>query len=182
MSQDDNTNLYAMILGLPDHITEPDHYELLGLPHLTNDIEAIREAAVVQNGKFLKWQNSKYFPESQRIHKQVVEAMQVLQNPETKREYDQQFGHAELIADPEDDGLSALELELLALDLQQPPTPKRLPRPRDLNDDPDYWFRREQKTRQREQRIWERKLEKATVAALIIIIAIAVYSLSWTLN
>lgn len=84
----DPVNLYALILGLPNGIAEPDYYQLLGLPRFTEDQAAIRNAAAAQNGKILSWQNSEYFRPSLELTKQVVEALRVLSDAESKREYD----------------------------------------------------------------------------------------------
>lgn len=81
-------NLYALMLGLPEDLTEPDHYQLLNLPRFTDDQDRIREAAAIQNGRLLKWQNSEHFQASMELVREVVEAKRVLGTPELKQEYD----------------------------------------------------------------------------------------------
>lgn len=44
-------NLYALVLGLPEDTTDPDHYEILGLPRFTEDQKAIHNATLDQNAK-----------------------------------------------------------------------------------------------------------------------------------
>lgn len=150
-----HVNLYSLILGLSEDVTNPDHYQILGLPRFTSDLQAISEAAVSQNRKLLKWQNSDYFKDSLRLIQEIVEAKQVLENPETRRQYDRQFQEN----DPTD-GLESLETTSETLSFKTQDTlaelqSSPLPRPRDVN--PVYKARRE---RLREQRIAEKERQE----------------------
>ncbi len=89
MTEESSVNLYALILKLPEHVTNPDHYEILGLPRFTDDAKAIRAASADQNGKILCWQNSKYYQATKQLTLQIVEAKRVLGTPERKKEYDE---------------------------------------------------------------------------------------------
>jgi len=82
-------NPYQIMLGLAADVTEPDHYQLLGLQRFEPDQEAIRNGAADANGELLKWQNSpKHFREAQRLMDEVAAARDVLLDAEQKAEYD----------------------------------------------------------------------------------------------
>lgn len=95
MAENAPVNLYTLILGLPEHTAEPDHYQILGIPRYTEDPQTIRDAAVEQNGRILRWQNSEHYEGTKELMRRVVEAKQVLGTPKTKREYDAQLRRVE---------------------------------------------------------------------------------------
>ena len=85
-------NFYQLMLGLPAEVTQPDHYQLLGLERFAEGDEAIRAAAADQNGKLLSWQNSKYYKDAGRLMLELAKARGVLLDPEQKLGYDEQLG------------------------------------------------------------------------------------------
>lgn len=86
-------NIYALLLGLPEHLRAPNHYELLGIETFTNDISVIKEAVAEQHRKLLHWQDSaKYRKAAKRVAREWLIAVQVLTDQEKKLEYDQQLG------------------------------------------------------------------------------------------
>lgn len=85
-------NLYALFLNLPEEVTAPDHYQLLGLERFTDDEEAIRNATANQNGELMKWQNADaYHKRVREMMLELVVARQVLLDPEQKQAYDATF-------------------------------------------------------------------------------------------
>lgn len=84
-------NFYALMLGLSEELTEPDHYQLLELPRFTDDQARIRVAAAIQNGKLLRWQNSEHFQASMQVVRELVEAKRVLETPSLKQENDRKL-------------------------------------------------------------------------------------------
>lgn len=126
MAIQDAVNLYALLLGLPKDVTEPNYYQILGLPAFTDDATAIRGAAAAQNGKLLKWQNSDYFKSSMKLAFEIVEALRVLENPEFKREYDDELKRRRAVLETQDIGdektINAMLGEIKAAD--QPGDPQ----------------------------------------------------------
>lgn len=85
-------NLYHLILGLPEEVSAPNHYELLGLDHRTGDSALIKSAAADQNRKLLHWQNSDRYAEVKALLFELVEARDVLLNEESRAAYDARLG------------------------------------------------------------------------------------------
>ena len=91
MPQEETQNLYHLMLDLPVEITSPDHYRLLGLAPFEDDEQAIRSAAIDQNAELLKWQNSKYHQDVDRILGEVVTARDLLISPKQKAACDRKL-------------------------------------------------------------------------------------------
>lgn len=85
-------NLYALILGLPEEVTSPNHYELLGLDGRTNDPQVIKDAAADQNRKLLGWQNSDRYAEVRAMTFEVVQARDTLLNQDSRDTYNADLG------------------------------------------------------------------------------------------
>jgi hypothetical protein len=92
MSQASEGNLYHLILGLPEDVTSPNHYELLGLDHRTADSTVINNAAADQNRKLLHWQNSDRYAEVKALTFELVQARDVLLKGESRAAYDATLG------------------------------------------------------------------------------------------
>jgi serine/threonine-protein kinase len=99
MPSDGKPNFYHLMLALPEHLREPNHYELLRLDPKSADSQAIRDASADQNGKLLSWQNSKYYQQAAQLMRELVEARSVLLDPEKKQAYDKESG---LVSDDEE--------------------------------------------------------------------------------
>ena len=87
----DDKNFYHLMLGLPEDITSPDGYQLLGLEHFENDEDVIQEATLDANKKLLAWQNSEYHGECDHLIDEVVAAREVLLSPKRKAKYDERL-------------------------------------------------------------------------------------------
>lgn len=129
MSQPADDNFYHRLLGLPPDLTQPDWYELLGLPRFTDDVRRIHEAAVARNGQLRRWDNSKYFREADLLTNEVVQASQVLEDAAKKAAYDANLRDRLGLTKPE-------PIEEIVLDNFEPepePAPEKPPRrkPRD---------------------------------------------------
>lgn len=86
-------NLYHLILGLPEEITSPNYYELLGLEARTTDPQVIKNAAADQNRKLLSWQNSDRYAAVRALTFEVVQARDTLLNPESRAAYNANLGN-----------------------------------------------------------------------------------------
>ena len=91
MAETQKKNFYHWMLNLPESITSPDHYELLGLVRFTDDEKAIRDAAIDANGKLLAWQNSQYHQECDHLLDEMVAAQEILLDEKLRIEYDRQL-------------------------------------------------------------------------------------------
>ena len=87
----DDKNLYHLMLELPEDMTSPDHYELLGLEHFEDDEGVIKEAAIDANEMLLAWQNSEYHRECDRLMDEVVKARAILLDAKRKAKYDERL-------------------------------------------------------------------------------------------
>ena len=87
----DDKNLYHLMLNLPEDVTSPDHYQLLGLEQFEDDEKAIRDAAIDANRELLKWQNSDYHRECDHLMDEVVAARETLLDAQRKAEYDREL-------------------------------------------------------------------------------------------
>lgn len=85
------TNLYHRLLGFPESVTGPDHYELLGVPKFTQDQKVIRRALIDRSTQLRQWQNSKWFREAERLENEVIAAGAVLEDPVRKVDYDREL-------------------------------------------------------------------------------------------
>jgi hypothetical protein len=81
-------NPYHQLLGLPEHVTAPDHYALLGVPRFTEDGNAIHAAAVARNTQIRIWQNSDQHRLADMLLDQIANAAITLEDPVTKAAYD----------------------------------------------------------------------------------------------
>lgn len=93
MSKDRERNLYHMMLGLPEDIERPNHYQLLGVDPYA-DSRLIRNAAADQNGKLMTWQNSKYFKQAGELMRELATARGILLDSEKRKAYDKELGLA----------------------------------------------------------------------------------------
>jgi hypothetical protein len=91
MADSAGENLYHMMLGVPEGVTSPDCYQLLGLEYFEDDEDLIRDAAIDANQKLLSWQNSKYHRECDQIMDKVVRARDLLLSPSQKSKYDRRL-------------------------------------------------------------------------------------------
>ncbi len=82
-------NPYHTILGLDSAVTEPDHYELLGLQLFEDDEQAIRQAAQTQYDAAYNWRLSEYYADAKRLMDEVVDARDELLDSDAKQEYDE---------------------------------------------------------------------------------------------
>lgn len=85
-------NPYHRLLGFPESVTAPDHYELLGVPRFTQDQNVIHQALVGRSTQLRQWQNSKWFLEAEQLHNEVIAAAEVLEDLVRKAEYDTSLG------------------------------------------------------------------------------------------
>ena len=85
----DDKNLYHLMLGLPEDVTSPDHYQLLGLEQFEDDQVLIKEATLDANKKLLAWQNSKYHVDADHLMDQVVSARVVRLGTKRKAKHDE---------------------------------------------------------------------------------------------
>lgn len=84
-----DANPYTKFLLLPENLSHPNHYELLGLPLFSDDPQEIRKAAAGQNQKLMRWQNAdQVYGQVKKVQAEVATAMVVLLSPEKKSEYD----------------------------------------------------------------------------------------------
>ena len=85
------TNYYHLMLGLPEAMTEPNHYELLGLELFEPDLERI-SAAAVDRIQLLnsEWENAEkdVFNKAQELSDQVTVARDTLSDATEKAAYD----------------------------------------------------------------------------------------------
>ena len=120
MTNEQKRNFYHLMLGLPEDVTSPDHYELLGLERFEDNETAIRNSAIDANEKLLAWQNSDYHAECDRVMDAVVKAREVLLHGKQKAKYDRKLGErlgGEEPLDKHDTGLAPRALP--------PPTRRR---------------------------------------------------------
>ena len=87
----DDKNFYHLMLDLPEDVTSPDHYQLLGLEYFEDDQVVIREASLDANKKLLAWQNSHYHRECDHLMDEVVSAREILRDAQQKAEYDREL-------------------------------------------------------------------------------------------
>lgn len=92
MSNNAEPNFYSLMLGLPENLGQPNHYQLLDVDPFSSDTDTIREAAAAQNGKLMTWQNSKYFKEAGQLMLELAQARAVLLDPDKRQAYDQRLG------------------------------------------------------------------------------------------
>ncbi|MCA9067659.1 MAG: SUMF1/EgtB/PvdO family nonheme iron enzyme [Planctomycetaceae bacterium] len=84
------SNPYTHFLGLPEEITQPDHYQLLDLERFNSDPQVIKEAAAAQTEKLRKWQNNdECYSLVRRLEMEVASAMLLLADPKKRQAYDQ---------------------------------------------------------------------------------------------
>ncbi len=88
MTTSQSTNIYQRIFKLPPDITEPDAYELLGVPRFEPDLKKIKHALMDRNSLLQRIQNAENYEDVKRLERELGEAMVCLTNPETKAEYD----------------------------------------------------------------------------------------------
>lgn len=84
-------NLYHMVFDLPERSREPDHYELLGVPRFSNNVRAIRDAAVRRQSELLKWQNYDDHKAIDHLQGEVVTAVQTLEQAASREKYDEEL-------------------------------------------------------------------------------------------
>ncbi len=88
MPDDSHKNLYALILGLPQEIDEPNHYELLGIPDFTQDGKVVHTSSMTQYAKLMSWQNNnEHFQSVKAMMAEVVEARNTLLDEEQLPEF-----------------------------------------------------------------------------------------------
>lgn len=92
MSNIAKRSMYHLVLGLPEDVTSPNHYELLGLDARTSDPQVIKNAAADQNRKLLAWQNSDRYAEVKALTLEIVHAKEVLLNDQSRAAYDAGLG------------------------------------------------------------------------------------------
>ena len=102
MAEAAERNFYHLMLELPEQVTSPDHYELLGLERFQDDEAAIRNAAIDANEKLLAWQNSNYHAECDRLMDAVVKAREVLLDDKQRAKYDRSLRRRLGIEEPHD--------------------------------------------------------------------------------
>lgn len=128
MSNTGEPNFYQMMLGLPQNLRRPNHYQLLDVDPTACDSETIRDAAAAQNGKLMTWQNSKYFKEAGKLMLELAQARSVLLDPDKKLDYDQRLGLISVDEEP----VILLEAEpeedpIILETVEPPPAPKPPP-------------------------------------------------------
>ncbi|MBS0203219.1 MAG: formylglycine-generating enzyme family protein [Planctomycetes bacterium] len=84
-------NPYHFFLELSADNRNPDHYQLLGIPQFTSDLTVIRDAAVTRNSQLRGWDNTDYHDSADELLDEVVAALNVLESPAAKAEYDRQL-------------------------------------------------------------------------------------------
>ena len=87
----DDKNFYYLMLDLPEDITSPDCYQLLGLKRFEDDLDIIKDATLDANKKLLAWQNSDYHRECDQLMDEVVKAREVLIDTKRKAKYDERL-------------------------------------------------------------------------------------------
>lgn len=142
MAKSKSGNLYHRILKLPQHITQPDAYQLLGIPQFEQDVIKIKQAAMDRNQLLQRKQNAENYKDVKRIEREIGEALVRLTNPESKADYDRHLESAVSLMEPPpqiippenrdtksltaaDDG--TIEVELLPEDFIDEPTGAHLP-------------------------------------------------------
>jgi formylglycine-generating enzyme required for sulfatase activity len=143
MSHESDPNFYSMMLGLPEELRRPNHYQLLGLEPALADRETIKDAAAERNGKLMAWQNSTYFKEAGRLMLELATARGVLLDPEKKLAYDQQLGLITVDEEPVILLEAEPEEEPIVLQAVEEAPKAKTPRPRRgrtsrSSDVPDY--------------------------------------------
>ncbi len=132
MSNESEPNFYHLMLGLPEELGRPNHYQLMRLDPQTADERAIRDASADQNGKLLGWQNSKYYKEAGQLMLKLVQVRSVLLDPEQKLAYDRELGFSAddeepiilLAAGPEEEPIVLAE----AIEEEHPKPPEAPPK------------------------------------------------------
>ena len=97
-------NFYHLMLGLPEEITSPDYYEILGLERFEDAGDAIRDGAIDRNRELLKWQNSSVYSEADHLVDEAVEARSVLRDQKQKAKHDRKLREELGIDGDPDDG------------------------------------------------------------------------------
>jgi WD40 repeat protein len=75
------------------------HYELLGLPGFTSDLQKIQDAATARIAHVRKYQAGQYSDVAIRVMNEISQALTCLQNPAEKAAYDRQLRGFETIDD-----------------------------------------------------------------------------------
>lgn len=112
----DSFDPYLKWLGIPPEEQPPNHYRLLGIPELIDDLDVIESAADRQMAHVRSFQVGKHAADSQRLLNEISNARLCLLKPEKKRAYDEQLRTAATVEEP----------AMVA------PTPQPLPRPTSL--------------------------------------------------
>ena len=106
-------NPYAKYLQLPEAITDPDYYQLLGIRRFTSDRDTVRNAALRQYARMMTWQNSE--DELTHIHKilfEIIGAKQILLDVQRKEEYDDALKEMEKKTEPKQKTFLSTDQEL----------------------------------------------------------------------
>lgn len=116
-----SNNPYAHFLGMPESVTQPDHYELLGIEKFTADPGLIKAAAAKRNRQLHKWQtNDEHYQLARQLQMEVATAMMVLVDPQKREAYNQAMQPTvEILNDPTE------------ISIPHQPTPPRPQSPRE---------------------------------------------------
>lgn len=87
-TQLDGENYYHKFLGLPIEVTQPDHYQLLGVERFTHDLAVLKRAAIARNTQLRGWDNSKFYREADKVLEEVIAASFVLEDAVKRAAYD----------------------------------------------------------------------------------------------
>lgn len=99
MTHPQDDNIYHRILELPEEVTNPNAYELLGLARFESDPKTIKTAAMDRNALLQRMQNAENYEAVKTLEREVGEALVCLTNPKTKAEYDQSLSQAVELAE-----------------------------------------------------------------------------------
>ena len=84
-------NPYHKWLGISKEVTQPNHYQLLGLTIFESDPEVIASAADAQRGFLRNFQNGPQAEIAKKVLDEIAEARLCLLQSEQKAEYDEQL-------------------------------------------------------------------------------------------
>jgi hypothetical protein len=81
-------NPYRDWLDIPSEQQPPTHYQLLGVAPNEADLEAIKEAALLQTTRVRMYQTGPQAEVCTRVLNEIAQARAILVNPKTRHEYD----------------------------------------------------------------------------------------------
>jgi hypothetical protein len=82
-------SIYSIVLRLPETVTKPNCYELLGLERFTGDQALIQKAETDRFTHILRFQNYSDYGAIVRLENEIAAAGDILKDPEQKAEYDE---------------------------------------------------------------------------------------------